>query len=109
VAEGALFHRRSAPVTLRPEDYDWVEERTERSLDWIAASGIDVVGDVDELRPRRPDPDERWRNPDRVRKRALVRTAVGALGNMTAEAARRPDPQGVVRRASRELRRRITH
>ena len=44
VADGSLFHHRSAPVTLRPDNYDWVEERTERSLEWIKASGIDVVG-----------------------------------------------------------------
>lgn len=107
VADGTLFHHRSAPVTLRPDNYDWVEERTERSLEWIAASGIDVIGDVDELRPQRPDPDERWHNPDRVRKRAITRAAVGALSSMTAEAARRPDPHGLAARATREIKRRL--
>lgn len=107
VADGTLFHRRSEPVTLRPDDFEWVEEVTERSLEWIAASGIDVIGDLDELRPQRPDPGQPWRNPDRVRKGAMMRTAVGALGNMTAEAARRPDPEGFARRAGRELRRRV--
>lgn len=107
VAEGTLFHHRSAPVTLRPDAYDWVEERTERSLEWIAASGIDVIGDVDELRPRRPGPDETWHNPDRVRKRAVTRAAIAALSSMTAEAARRPDPHGLAARATRELKRRL--
>ena len=107
VADGTLFRHRSAPVTLRPDNYEWVEERTERSLEWIAASGIDVIGDLDELRPRRPDPDQRWHNPDRVRKQVAMRAAVGALGSMTAEAARRPDPHGLAVRATRELRRRL--
>jgi hypothetical protein len=107
VADGTLFPRRSAPVTLRPDNFDWVEERTERSLDWIVASGIDVIGDLDELRPQRPDPDQRWNNPDRVRKRAITRAAISALSSMTAEAARRPDPHGVAVRATRELKRRF--
>ena len=107
VADGTLFPRRSAPVTLRPDNFDWVEERTERSLDWIVSSGIDVIGDLDELRPQRPDPDQRWNNPDRVRKRAITRAAISALSSMTAEAARRPDPHGVAVRATRELKRRF--
>jgi hypothetical protein len=107
VADGTLFHHRSAPVTLRPDNYDWVEERTERSLEWIRASGIDVVGDLDELRPQRPDPDQPWHNPDRVKKQAVMRAAVNALSSMTAEAARRPDPHGLAVRATRELKRRL--
>lgn len=107
VADGTLFHYRSAPVTLRPDNYDWVEERTERSLEWIRASGIDVVGDLDELRPQRPDPDQPWHNPDRVKRQAVMRAAVGALSSMTAEAARRPDPHGLAVRATRELKRRL--
>jgi hypothetical protein len=107
VADGSLFHHRSAPVTLRPDSYDWVEERTERSLEWIRASGIDVIGDLDELRPTRPAPDERWHNPDRVKKRAITRAAIGALSSMTAEAARRPDPHGLAVRATREIKRRL--
>lgn len=107
VADGTLFHHRSAPVTLRPDNYDWVEERTERSLEWIRASGIDVIGDLDELRPRRPGPDEPWHNPDRVKKQAVMRAAVSALSSMTAEAARRPDPHGLAVRATREIKRRL--
>ncbi|WP_183096344.1 hypothetical protein [Nocardioides stalactiti] len=107
VADGSLFHHRSSPVTLRPDSYDWVEERTERSLEWIRASGIDVIGDLDELRPQRPDPAQRWHNPDRVKKQAITRAAVGALSAMTAEAARRPDPHGLAARATRELKRRL--
>ena len=107
VADGTLFHHRSAPVTLRPDNYDWVEERTERSLEWVKASGIDVIGDLEELRPPRPAPDQRWHNPDRVKKQAVTRAAVGALSSMTAEAVRRPDPHGLALRATRELKRRL--
>ncbi|UMG94353.1 hypothetical protein [Nocardioides sp. TF02-7] len=96
-------------MRLRPQDYDWVEEVTERSLEWVVASGIDVIGDLDELRPRRPEPDEVWVNPDRVRKGQVLRAAVAALSSMTAEAARRPDPEGMVKRARREMHRRMTH
>jgi len=107
VASGTLFYHRSAPVTLRPDSYDWVEEQTERALEWITASGIDVIGDLDELRPQRPDPGQPWHNPDRVKKPAITRAAIGALSSMTAEAARRPDPHGLAARATRELKRRL--
>ena len=52
-----------------------------------------VVGDLDELRPVRPGPDEPWRDPDQVRAKRQLGTALDALAAMTREAARRPDPE----------------
>ena len=54
---------------------------------------MDVVGDVAELRPVRPGEDEKYRNPDRVRAKRQLNTALDALAAMTREAARRPDPE----------------
>jgi hypothetical protein len=92
LAQKELAGRRSKPIRIPPAAYDWVEERTGRWLEWIAGSGIDVVGSLDELRITRPDPDETWHNPDRVRARRQLKAALDALAAMTHEAAARPDP-----------------
>ena len=93
LAQGELVKRRSAAVTLPPEHLGWAEEQAERWIEWIEGSGVDVVGDVEELRPVRPEPGERWRDPDRVRAKRQLGTALDALAAMTREAARRPDPE----------------
>ncbi|MBI2243244.1 MAG: hypothetical protein HYU55_04615 [Nocardioides sp.] len=93
LAQGELVKRESAAVRLPPERFAWAEERAERWIEWIEGSGVHVVGDVDELRPVRPAEDERWRDPDRVRAKRQLATALDALAAMTREAARRPDPE----------------
>ncbi|GAA1126439.1 hypothetical protein [Nocardioides aquiterrae] len=93
LAQGELVKRKSAAVTLPPERYPWAQEQTERWIEWIEGSGVDVVGDIEELRPVAPAPGERWRDPDRVRAKRQLGTALDALAAMTREAARRPDPE----------------
>ncbi len=95
LAQGELANRPSQPVTLPPERYDWAEAKAEEWIRWVADSGIDVVGDVADLRPRRPDPDVGWVNPDKVRARPQLAVAMDALTAMTHEAAARADNQGV--------------
>ena len=70
-------------------------------------SGVQVVGDVEDLRPVRPEPDADWQHPGRVRNKLKLNAAVDALAAMTLEAARRPDPDRTTtgpaaRRASTE-------
>jgi hypothetical protein len=93
-------------VSLPPAAFGWAEEVAEEWVEWVRGSGIDVVGDVDELRPVLPA-DERWVNPDRPRRPEMVEAAVDALVALTLEAARRPDPQQQIRarigRAARRL------
>ncbi|HEU5036843.1 MAG TPA: hypothetical protein VFT70_07555 [Nocardioides sp.] len=93
LAQGELVKRRSAAVTLPPERYPWAQHQAERWIEWIEGSGVHVVGDVDELRPAVPDPHQRWRDPDKVRAKRQLGTALDALAAMTREAARRPDPE----------------
>jgi hypothetical protein len=83
----------SPPVRLPPGRFDWAEEQTERWVEWIEGSGVDVVGDLEDLRPARPAEDEVWHNPDKVRRRQQLKAAVDALAAMTREAASRPDPE----------------
>ncbi len=107
LAQGELADRGSPPVRLPPERFDWAEERAEAWMEWIADSGVDVVGDPEDLRPRRPDPEERWRDPDRVGPKMLLGASLDALEAMTREAARRQDPSTRVRARLRANARRL--
>ena len=67
-----------------------------------------MVGDVTDLRPVAPAPGTPWVNPDRPKQKVLARAALEGLAVMTAEAARRSDPEqqlsGKVTRAVKRMR-----
>ena len=92
VAQENFVHRESRPVRLGPQDFDWVEQATERWIEWIEASGVDVVGAVADLRPGRPAEGARWRDPDKARYREELDAALEAVLVLTEEAVRRTDP-----------------
>ena len=88
--EGASIRRpASIPVRLPPDRFDWAEAETQRWIDWVGQSGIQVVGDLEDLRPRRPDADDQWQDPDRVPVKLRYQSAVDALAAMTHEASGR--------------------
>lgn len=93
LAEEELVQSTSPRVRMPPDRFGWIEEQTELWLEWIRGSGVQVVGSLDDLRPVHPAPDEEWVDPDRVRKRKVLRAAMEALEAMTREAASRPDPE----------------
>lgn len=105
LAEGVLVNRDSDTVRMPPDLYPWVSERTQRWIEWIEQSGIDVVGDLADLRVPAPDPAVAWHDPDRARPRKQLQAALDALAAMTQEAARRDDPDATltakVKRAGR--------
>ena len=108
LAEDVLARGSSPRITLPPTAFEWVDRTTSTWIEYIEQSGIDVVGDVEELRPAKPDPEGSWRDPDRVSARKRSRVAVNALAAMTVEAAKRPDPdqtfRGRVRQGAGRLR-----
>lgn len=104
--DSELGVRRSRRVRLPRERFPWADEQAERWIDWATGSGIHIVGDVEELRPVHPDPDEPWPDPDQVSAKRLARAAVSALGVMTAEAASRRDPSAHLLGRLRERRER---
>jgi hypothetical protein len=95
-------------ATLPPAMFPWVNEVTEEWVEWVEGSGIDVVGDVDELRPVQPAADRQWVDPDRPNRGDVLDAAMDALVAMTKEAAARPDPNDQITakigRAARRLR-----
>lgn len=104
-----LAHREGMTrATLPPVAFPWAEEVADEWVAWIKEAGVDVVGDVDDLRPVRPAEDAVWQNPDRPRRRDIVDAALDALVAVTLEAANRPDPHdqltAKIGRAARRLR-----
>lgn len=106
LVQQGLARRSGTKATLPPHLYPWVEEVSEGWIEWIEGSKVDVIGDVDDLRPRRPAEGERWRDPDKPRQGKMVDAALAALVAMTAEASSRPDPsEQLSARMSRAARR----
>jgi hypothetical protein len=109
VHETLATRPRMVPVTLPPDAHDWAEEVAQSWIDWVKGAGVDVVGDLEELRPVRPVPDTVWADPDHPRPRDVASAAVDAIVALTLEAARRPDPDDTVTsraaRLARNLRR----
>lgn len=107
LAQETLVRTRSQPVRLPPRLLPWAEAETERWLDWVRASGVDVVGDLADLTPLPLGEDQRYTDPDKVAAKPQLDAALDALAAMTTEAARRNDPdrQIVARARSAAVRR----
>ena len=86
VRSGRLLQRKSRKVELPHELYPWAAEQSERWIDWIEGSGVNVIGDLDDLRPG-PVPDRPYHGPDDVKPRAMARASFTALEVMTEIAA----------------------
>ena len=95
-------------VTLPPAAFPWADEVAEEWIQWVVGSGIDVIGDVEDLRPVAPPEGEAWANPDRPRRPQMVDAALDAMVALAVEAAQRPDPNEQLTarlgRAARRLR-----
>jgi len=95
-------------VTLPPAAFPWADDVTDEWIEWVRGSGIDVIGDVEDLRPVPPPADRRWVDPDRPRRPEMVDAALDAMVVLALEAAKRPDPHeqlgARLGRAARRLR-----
>jgi hypothetical protein len=110
VVHQTLAQRPSmAKITLPPPAYPWAEEVAEEWIEWVVGSGIDVIGDVEDLRPVPPAEDAPWDDPDRPRRPQMIDAALDAMVVLALEAAKRPDPNtqiaAKIGRAARRLRR----
>lgn len=91
-------HRR--PAVVPPRRQQLVEEVTGEWLEWLAGSGVDVVGDLDDLRPVWPDP-AATPHPDRPRAEDVIDASLDALAAVVAHAER--DGDGSLARVARRL------
>jgi hypothetical protein len=95
-------------VTLPPAAFPWADEVAEEWIQWVVGSGIDVIGDVEDLRPVPPPAGQVWADPDRPRRPQMVDAALDAMVALAVEAAQRPDPNEQLTarlgRAARRLR-----
>lgn len=104
LADESLGGSTSRPILLPPRHLDWARERGEAWGEWLAQSGVDVVGDPADLVPSPWPEDAPFRHPDRVSNKAQLKAALDALAAMTEEAASRPDPDASMRSRLRRAR-----
>ena len=93
VVHETLAHRSPMrKVELPPRAREWAQDVADSWIDWVQGAGIDVVGDIEELRPEFRE-DEVWADPDKPRKRLMADAALDALTAVVLEAAERPAPK----------------
>ncbi len=92
-------------ATVPPARRARVEAITASWLEDIRASGIDVVGDLEDLVPVWPPPDEVWTNPDAADPAVVAEAAIEALAHVLDEIDSVPNASaGAVARLARRLR-----
>lgn len=79
-------------ATLPPDAYPWANEVAEEWIEWAEGAGIDVIGDLNDLRPVAPPADQKWENPDRPGPRDMVDAALDAIEALLIEASDDPEP-----------------
>jgi hypothetical protein len=109
LAQQVLVARKTDPVRLPPDRYDFAEQQAQLWIDWLHGSGVDVIGDPEDLRPRRPAEGESWKNPDRVRPRKLLSASQEALAAMTHTAAARAEESSFTAKVRHQARRMREH
>jgi hypothetical protein len=94
VAKETLNQRKDEPkVVLPPQHFDWVRERAQRMITDVAATGVDVVGELDDLLPQ---PAREAREPHAVTDGEVVDAAVDAIAALLLELTKRYE-RGAVR------------
>lgn len=73
--------RTTVPPAMRP----WVEEVAAEWCEWVEQSGVHVVGDLDDLRPRWPDDADDWFDPDAADAEQVAGAAISALAHVLDE------------------------
>ncbi len=105
IAKQVLAQRESMrPATVPPAHRGQVEEITAHWLEEIRASGVHVVGDLDDLVPVWRDTDEPWADPDLADPDLVAEAAIQALAHVLDRVGPAVTPEGgPVARLTRRL------
>jgi hypothetical protein len=95
--------KRMRHVTLPPTAYGWADEVAQEWIDYVEGAGIDVVGNLDDLRPVPPEAGD-WQDADRAKSRRVADAALDALVAVVLEAAAHEDEAPHATRLSRAAR-----
>jgi hypothetical protein len=75
------------PVVVPRPRWRLIDEVTAEWLEWLEGSGVDIVGDVEDLVPVRPGPDHVWVHPDEAPPEDVADAAIGALAAVITKVA----------------------
>jgi hypothetical protein len=103
VARDTLARRPDQIRAVLPERrWPFVEKVTAEWVDWLEGAGVDVVGDLAELQPQRPDyAAGTWVHPDKPPAELVAEAALEALAAVIEDIA--PTHTSPVRRLARRL------
>jgi hypothetical protein len=103
IARDTLAQRPDQIRAVLPERrWRFVDTVTSEWLDWLEGAGVDVVGDLADLQPERPDyTDGTWIHPDRPPVDLVAEAALEALAAVIEDIA--PTHKSPVRRLARRL------
>jgi hypothetical protein len=103
IARDTLAQRPDQIRAVLPERrWPFVEEVSAEWRDWLEGAGVDIVGDLADLQPQRPDyADGTWIHPDRPPADLVADAAVEALAAVLEDIA--PTHKSPVRRIARRL------
>jgi hypothetical protein len=79
----ALAPRDTARISLGPSDAQWVSERSDAWIGWLRERGVQVHGDLEDLRPT-PPPDD-WIDPDVPRHGQVAAAALDVVQTLMDE------------------------
>jgi hypothetical protein len=97
-------HEDMRLAVVPSEFWPFVDEVAQEWREWIEGSGVHVVGDLDDLNPRWPEPEEVDRHPDRPPANLVAQSAIEALAEVLAEIDRGGGPDdSAARRLGRRL------
>ncbi len=96
----------SARATVAPDHRPWVNDITAQWMDWLQASGVNVVGDVNDLVPKWDDAGA-WIDPDQPDDEEVIDAAIAALAELIADRGQSYRPTAMLRRGLGHLARRM--